>query len=107
VRDIYLQAERCDNHHKDENVWVEVVRSAFRISNVGYPEDMIEINSVYTIIPTSNSTRKLTNSYADADHQSDLLSIPPDSILPLAQKACLTLAFNPYYAKVSSVWRAV
>lgn len=60
VRDIYLQAERCNNHHKDENAWVEVVRSALRISNMGRPEDMIEINSVYAILPTSNSRRELT-----------------------------------------------
>lgn len=54
VGNIYLQAERCNNHHKDENAWVEVVRSMLKISNMGRPEDMIEINSVYALVPTAN-----------------------------------------------------
>ena len=57
VRDVYLQAERCNNHHKDENAWVEVVRSVLKISNMGRPDDMIEINSVYVISPDINTSR--------------------------------------------------
>lgn len=46
VHSIYIEAERCQNHHKDENAWVEIVRSVLRAAGLGNPEDMLEINSV-------------------------------------------------------------
>lgn len=58
VRDIYLRAERCNNHHKDENAWTEVVLSLLRISNMGRPEDMIEINSVYAILHSIHTIQR-------------------------------------------------
>jgi hypothetical protein len=46
VHNIYLEAERCHNHHKDESAWVELVRNMLKISGIGRVEDMLEINSV-------------------------------------------------------------
>ena len=46
IHEIYLEAERCHNHHKDENAWVEVVRQVLRMAGMGRVNAMIEINSV-------------------------------------------------------------
>jgi hypothetical protein len=46
IHDLYLMAERCHNHHKDENAWVEVVRAMLKIAGIGSTNAMLEINSV-------------------------------------------------------------
>jgi hypothetical protein len=46
VHNIYLEAERCHNHHKDEHAWIEVARNMLKVSDMGRKEDMIEIDSV-------------------------------------------------------------
>lgn len=45
VRSIYTEAERCNNHHKDENAWVEVVRSVWKAA-LGPFSNILEINSI-------------------------------------------------------------
>ena len=46
IHEIYLEAERCHNHHKDENAWVEVVRQVLRMAGLGSIDGMIEVNSM-------------------------------------------------------------
>ena len=45
IHSVYIEAERCQNHHKDENAWVDVVRSVLKTAGSGDPNDMLEINS--------------------------------------------------------------
>jgi hypothetical protein len=46
IQDVYLEAERCHNLHKDENAWLEVVRAMLKISGMGTIKDMLEVISV-------------------------------------------------------------
>ena len=46
IDNIYVEAERCHNHHKDEAAWTEVVRAVLRSCEVGGRQHMLEINSV-------------------------------------------------------------
>ncbi|MCJ1476734.1 hypothetical protein MMC13_005403 [Lambiella insularis] len=85
IQDIYLEAERCHNLHKDENAWLEVVRAMFRISGMGTIKDMVEVISVQTQSITS-----------------ELLPTLPETILPFARKADLALSFNPFHARVKT-----
>jgi hypothetical protein len=35
IHDLYLMVERCHNHYKDENAWLEVVRAMLKIASRG------------------------------------------------------------------------
>ena len=43
---VCLEAERCQSHYKDENAWIDVVRSVLKLAGIGNSTDMLEINSV-------------------------------------------------------------
>jgi hypothetical protein len=43
---IYVEAERCQNRHKDENAWVTVVRAVLDMMEEYSHDKMLEVNSV-------------------------------------------------------------
>lgn len=46
VKDIYHEANACSNLLKDENAWVEVVRSVLRLAGMHTFSSKLELNSV-------------------------------------------------------------
>lgn len=46
VRAIYVEAERCRNHEKDENSWVRVVWNVLQMAGLHDIEGMFEVISV-------------------------------------------------------------
>jgi hypothetical protein len=46
VHSIYIKAQRCGNDRKDENEWIQVVRSVLEVARTGSITDMLEIVSV-------------------------------------------------------------
>ena len=43
---IYVEAERCQNRHKDENAWVAVVRAVLDMMEEYSHDRMLEVNSM-------------------------------------------------------------
>lgn len=46
IQDIYYEANACSNQLKDENAWVEVVRSVLRLAGMHTLSKDLELNSV-------------------------------------------------------------
>jgi hypothetical protein len=46
VKEIYHEANACSNLLKDENAWVEVVRSVLRLAGMHTLSSNLELNSV-------------------------------------------------------------
>ena len=46
IDSVYVEAERCQKHHKGENALVKVVCAVLSIAGMGSMDDMLEKNSV-------------------------------------------------------------
>jgi hypothetical protein len=46
VHSVYIKAQRCGNDCRDENEWIQVVRSVLEVAGIGSITDMLEIVSV-------------------------------------------------------------
>lgn len=46
IQEVYYEANACSNLFKDENAWVEVVRSVLRLAGMHTLSKDLELNSV-------------------------------------------------------------
>ncbi|KAH9204357.1 hypothetical protein DL95DRAFT_398581 [Leptodontidium sp. 2 PMI_412] len=77
---IYVEAERCQNRHKDENAWVTVVRAVLDMMEEYSHDKMLEVNSV--------QTQQIDPSF---------LPILPNTTT-IVKKADIAIGFSPYNA---------
>lgn len=57
IQQVYNEASICHNRHKDENAWVQVVRSMLYMTGLHSTSVDLEVNSVYASL-SGDTTRE-------------------------------------------------